>query len=169
MRRVVSFFRVHDGNPLTGWHMLAIVGLFFGTIIAVNVAMAIVATGTFPGLVVKNSYVASQNFNELLAESRAQARRGWTADVSAHDGVLNVRLADRGGATLAGFHLSARVGRPASAREDRVLVLTPGGDGYAAQEPLPPGRWLVELEAWDGDDLVYRTTRPLLVEGSDGS
>ena len=41
--------------------------------IAVNTALTIAAGATFPGLVVHNSYVASQNFNELLAAARAQA------------------------------------------------------------------------------------------------
>ena len=37
--------------------------------------MAFAATGTFPGLVVENSYVASQHYDELLAKARAQDAR----------------------------------------------------------------------------------------------
>lgn len=166
MRRLIAFLRPSDENPLTGWHMLGIVGLFFGTVIAVNIVMAVLATGTFPGVVVKNSYVASQNYNELLAESRAQARRGWTADVSAGGGVLHVRLADPGGAPLAGLSLSARAGRPASSREDRILPLYAAASGeYEATEALPPGRWIVELQVRSSGDLVYRATHPILIEG----
>jgi nitrogen fixation protein FixH len=165
MRRVVSFFRLHDGNPLTGWHALGIVGLFFGTIIAVNVAMAVVATGTFPGLVVKNSYVASQHYNALLEEGRAQEDRGWTADLQAEDGVLQVRLTDPSDAPITGLRVAARVGRPASASEDRVLEFQIGSDGYLAVDTLPSGRWIVELEAWSSDRLVYRATHPLIVGG----
>ena len=68
-----DFFRLDDQHPFTGRHMLAVVCTFFGVVIAVNVVMAIAATGTFPGLVVANSYVASQGYNELLAAARAQA------------------------------------------------------------------------------------------------
>ena len=32
----MRFFRLDDEHPLTGWHMLAIVCLFFGTVIAVK-------------------------------------------------------------------------------------------------------------------------------------
>ncbi len=165
MSRIISFFRVHDGNPLTGWHVLGIVGLFFGTIIAVNVVMASFATGTFPGLVVKNSYGASQDYNGLLAESRAQAERGWTAELSAAEGNLHAMLAGPGGEPITGLDVSVRVGRPASAREDRRLRLWPSADGYAAKDTLSPGRWIVELEARSGGALVYRATRPLLVRG----
>lgn len=165
MRRIVSFFRLHDGNPLTGWHALGIVCLFFGVVIAVNVAMALYATGTFPGLVVKNSYVASQNYNKLLEESREQQERGWTADLQAEDGLLHVRFADPSDAPITGLRVAARVGRPAGDDEDRVLAFEIGSDGYVARDALPSGRWMVELEAWSSDRLVYRATHPLVVGG----
>ena len=50
-------------KELTGKKVLMILIGAFGTIIAVNVFMAYKAIGTFPGLEVKNSYVASQSFD----------------------------------------------------------------------------------------------------------
>ena len=47
----------------TGRHMLAIMLAFFGVIIAVNLVMATLASKSWTGLVVKNTYVASQQFN----------------------------------------------------------------------------------------------------------
>ena len=167
MRRVATLFRIDDENPLNGWHVLTMVVLFFGVIITVNMVMAVFATGTFPGLVVKNSYVASQNYNALLAESRAQAERGWMADLAADDGILTLRLADSGGAPISGVQVEARVGRPASAAEDRMVVLHPAADGYAAREPLASGRWIVELTVHSDEALVYRDTRPIHVLASE--
>ena len=63
---------------MTGPKVLAIMLAAFGTVIAVNLTLAWSAVSTFPGLEVKNSYVASQNFNAELA---AQQALGW--DVSA--------------------------------------------------------------------------------------
>ena len=165
MNRVTSFFRLSDDNPFTGRHMLAIIGLFFGVVISVNMVMATFATGTFPGLVVKNSYVASQNYNERLAESREQERRGWSAAVTADDGRVRVEFTDSGGVPIIGLRIEARAGRPASAREDRTLVLEPDADAYVAAETLPPGRWLLELEAWSGETPAYRAKHPLYVRG----
>jgi len=165
MRRAISFFRVGDDNPLNGWHVLGIVGLFFGTIIGVNIVMAAYATGTFPGLVVHNSYVASQGYNDLLADSREQARRGWTAELSEIGGILHLRMADSMDAPLAGLRVAARVGRPASSRDDRMLDFTPTADGYASTEPLEAGRWVIELEVYSGGDLAYRQTETLSVRG----
>mgnify|MGYP001760938923 FL=1 len=62
-------------RPLTGKHVLAITLVAFGVIIGVNVLMAVKAVGTFPGLEVANSYVASQDFDR---ERAAQAALDWT-------------------------------------------------------------------------------------------
>ena len=48
---------------------------FFGVIIAVNVVMATLASTSWTGLVVENSYVASQEFNR---KADARPRPGGT-------------------------------------------------------------------------------------------
>ncbi|MEL7345657.1 MAG: FixH family protein, partial [Pseudomonadota bacterium] len=49
-------------RQLTGWHVFGMFALAFGIIISVNMTLAFQAVRTFPGLEVKNSYVASQAF-----------------------------------------------------------------------------------------------------------
>ena len=56
-------------RQFTGRHMLAILIAFFGTVIAVNMVMAVLATRTFGGLVVENSYVATRQFNGWLEQA----------------------------------------------------------------------------------------------------
>ena len=162
--KAMRFFRVDDDHPLTGWHVLAIVGLFFGTVVAVNIALAIFATGTFPGLVVKNSYVASQNYNALLAEGRAQEEAGFKAQLVAKAGVLQFRLADASGASRHDLSVSARAGRPASGRNDRTIAFTESGEFYQADTGLPAGGWIVDVEARDGDTLVFRQSQKLWID-----
>ena len=62
-------------GEITGKHVLAITVSAFAVIIGVNVVMAWKAISTFPGLEVKNSYVASQTFD---ADRAAQQALGWT-------------------------------------------------------------------------------------------
>lgn len=155
MTRVRSFFRLDDDHPFTGRHMLAVVLLFFGTIIAVNVVMVISATGTFPGLVVHNSYVASQNFNHTLAEARSQAASGWQMQFEADHGILRVRLTDRDGQPLRRLALTAAAGRPSTTGEDRTLILAADGDGYRSAEALPPGLWEIAVEARADGERVF--------------
>lgn len=164
----MRFFRPSDENPLNGWHILGIVLLFFGTIIGVNAVMAFAAVGTFPGLVVENSYVSSQNYNELLAAARAQDAAGWRDQLSTEDGVLAFALATAGGSPAESLNVSAYVGRPSTTREDRALAFAAAaGGGYVAAEPLPGGLWDVDLEARRGEEVVFRRTYEVLVEASE--
>jgi nitrogen fixation protein FixH len=86
----------------TGWHMAAILGAFFGVVIVVNVVMARLASSTFSGEVVANSYVASQDFTRWLAEARAAAALGWRAQPVLAGGNLQVDLTDASGRALTG-------------------------------------------------------------------
>ena len=96
----MRLLRFDDDHPLTGGHVLAIVALFFGTVIAVNGVMAWLATGSFPGMVVKNSYVASQQYNARIAAERALAAQGIRAAVTTTGGYLHFELRDPTGRAL---------------------------------------------------------------------
>jgi nitrogen fixation protein FixH len=165
--RIRDLLRLDDDHPFTGRHMLLVVLLFFGTIIAVNIAMVVAATGTFPGLVVKNSYVASQHYNELLESARIQNEAGWQVELAAPDGVITFRLADREGVARQRLRVTALAGRPSSTLEDRVIDLVEGPGGYVAAEGLPAGLWDVDIEAKRGDELIFREQRRLHVKRTD--
>jgi nitrogen fixation protein FixH len=158
-----GLLRFDDDHPFTGGHMLGLVLAFFGVVIAVNVAMAVAATGSFPGLVVKNSYVASQTYNDVLASARAQAEAGWTLEVAAPGGVLSVRLLDDQGKLRRHLEVTAVAGRPSSTRHDRLLRLAEVAEGYRAADPLPAGQWQIDVEGRFRGDLVYREVRRLTV------
>jgi nitrogen fixation protein FixH len=167
--RFLGFFRLDDDHPFTGRHMAAVVLLFFGTIIAVNLVMVVAATGTFPGLVVANSYVASQHFNERIAEMRARRAAGWQAEVAAPDGMLSFRLADRNGLAERRLTVTALAGRPSTRQEDRLIPLFETAAGYHAEERLPAGLWDVDIEAQRDGSVVYATRRRVHVPpGGDG-
>ena len=151
------------GRPFTGAHMLAVVFLFFGTIIAANVVMATFAIRTFPGLNAHNGYVASQTYNHLLVDAQTQARRGWQARIDAPDGHVRLILADRSGTPLRGLEVSALAGRPASAAQDRTLRFRATSDGYLSVEALAPGRWLLETTASRDRSVAWRETREVAV------
>lgn len=149
-----------SGKPLTGRKVLAILVGAFAVVIAANLAMLFAATGTFPGLVVKNSYVASQGWD---AKTEAQRALGWQARV-VHDGeALSVALTDAEGAPVHGLEVAATVGRPASGRTDRTLTLAETGGAYAAPLALAPGRWRVAVTATGTDGARFETHAELVV------
>ncbi len=137
-----------EPKPLTGRTVLLIAVAAFGVVIAANLAMLLAATGTFPGLVVKNSYVASQGWDRKTAAQRAL---GWRAAAWYGDGTLRVTMTGRDGAPVTGLSVVAVVGRPASAREDVRLELAEGAEGYAALLVLAPGMWRVMITGADAE------------------
>ena len=149
-----------EGKELKGRTVLIIVVSAFAVILGANLAMLFAATGTFPGLVVKNSYTASQGWNQRTA---AQAALGWRADVL-HDGAaLTVVLTDAAGTPVEGVVVAARVGRPATDAEDRDLPLRAGAGGYRAPLTLGPGNWQVVIRAKGPQGERYEATARLYI------
>lgn len=153
------FLLLSDDNPFTGWHMLVVVLLFFGVIVGANVVLAVTATGTFPGLVVHNSYVASQEYNDLLAEARSREGVDWRMDLEAPDGVVNIQFVNSDGRSEHYLLVTALAGRPSSALEDREIEFIETAEGYRSPEPLSPGLWEIDVEARRGGEVVFRELR----------
>jgi len=158
-----KLFRFDDRHPFTGRHMLLVTVAGFAIVIAVNGVMATIATGTFPGLVVENSYVASQNYNSLLAEARQQAERGWKLKVEVADGQVTAAISASSGELVSGLEVDVIAGRPSSVAEDRQLQLVETPAGYRSRDPLPVGQWNIDIEARRGGNLVFRELRRVFV------
>ena len=156
------------GSPFTGGRMLAIMVAFFAVIITANVTMAVLAGSSWTGLVVRNSYVASQEFNAKVAEARRQAALGWTSALTIAEGRIGFALHDRSGAPIRLDGVQVSLHRPVTTDEDAVLALQPAADGSAGLVyPVRDGVWIVEIAAQAGLDHPYRERKRLVVtEGS---
>jgi len=147
------------GNPreFTGRHMLAAIIAFFAVVIGANAVLAVVAAGSWTGLVARNGYVESQHYSEVLADAARQELLGWRSDLEADaDGVV-FKITDATGRPLPGLAVAARLGRPTNEAEDRAVELDDRGDGlYAADGGLAAGAWNVEVTARDGAGRHYR-------------
>lgn len=148
--------------PLTGRKVLAILLAFFGTIIAVNLTMAYFAIGTFPGLDVKNSYVASQSFDDDRA---AQEALGWVVDVSYLDGELLVAIVDKAGKPADVAILNAIVGRPTHVRDDQTPEFQQRGGVFKARMSLNPGLWNLRMKATSLDGTEFKQRLNFAVKG----
>ena len=141
-------------RTFTGRHMAAILVVVFGNVIAVNFTMARFARATFGGIVVENSYVASQQFNHWLDEAEAEHALGWDAVAAWRpDGRLAVTL--QGAPPHAG--VTATVRHPLGRAPDRDFTFDPAGNlRFVSREVLPEGRWLLRLEVKAGDQIWRR-------------
>ena len=137
----------------TGWHMTAIMLAFFGIVVAVNMLMATLATRTFGGTVVDNSYVASQNFNRWLLEARAQDRLQWRVRIAAGDDGRLAVLATAPAGPIEDATLVAFLTHPLGREPERELDFAALGNGaYRSRQPMPRGRWIVRLSIRRGSE-----------------
>jgi len=157
--------RQTSAKPLTGRKVLIIFLAFFGVVTAVNIVFTYYATSTFPGLVVKNSYVASQEYDALRD---AQNALGWHAGAGLEDGVLTVAIRDHDNAPVHGLTVSAVIGHPSTTEGERVVDLLAEGDVYTAHPDLPKGIWRVEIHAQGGPEETFRAVARLYEPGREG-
>lgn len=129
----------------TGKHMAAILCAFFGVVITVNLAMARLASGTFGGVVVENSYVATQHFNRWLDEAEAQKALGWKAGVRhSADGRVALSLT---GVPDGAVTVTALARNPLGRMPDQSLTFVrQAGGNWLSAAPLPAGRWRLRLD-----------------------
>ncbi len=139
----------HSKPAFTGRMFLAIMVGFFGVVVAVNITMARLASGTFGGTVVDNSYVASQKYNGWLAKARAQDQLGWATPVSLN-GARRLVISVPG----VSFAATGTAHHPLGRLADVPLAFAADAHGrLVSTTPLPAGRWQVRIDVRSGRDV----------------
>ena len=138
---------------ITGKHVLFIFVGAFSVIIGVNLFLAWSAVSTFPGLEVKNSYVASQQFNDRKA---AQEGLGWDVVADHANGLLKLHITDATGTPVQVARLEATVGRATHVQDDQTPEFRFDGQAYSAPVALGDGNWNIRMMAWDADGTLFQ-------------
>jgi nitrogen fixation protein FixH len=141
------------GFEMTGRKVLIIAVSAFGVIITANLTLAFNAVNTFPGLEVDNSFVASQNFNQELAE---QLALGWDVRASHEDGVLTLAITDSAGQPVQVAHLDAVLGAATHVRDDQTPDFRFTNGAYRAPVEIGRGNWNIRLHAVAADGTEFR-------------
>lgn len=150
-------------GEFTGRHMFLVMAGFFAVIIAVNVGMATMARTSWTGLVVANTYVASQQFNGKAEIGRAQAALGWTGVLSISGGETRYLLKDGQGRVLPLASTTVAFRHPAYEARDMAFMLAPDGASFSAATVPADGVWIVEIEADAGLEHPWRDVRRIVV------
>lgn len=139
-------------TEVKGWHVFGVFASAFGVIIAVNLTLAFNAVRTFPGLEVKNSYVASQSFD---VDRAAQLALGWA--VAAHlDGDELVLAITQGGDAIQPEIEEAIFGRATTVRADQTPDFTFDGTVYRAAVRADAGNWNLRFRARAFDGTLFQ-------------
>lgn len=157
--------QIINPDKFTGYHMIAVITLFFGTIIAVNLTLAFYASSSWTGLVVKNTYIASQIFEDKKLEREKQISLGWQSDVSYQDGMLRLVLSNVDGEVIKATKVMAKIGRVTHENDDQLLTLLPNSEGdYVVKTELYNGFWNVDITVLRDGEADWVQPFRILVE-----
>ncbi|MBY3380939.1 MULTISPECIES: FixH family protein [Rhizobium] len=145
----------------TGRHMLLTTCAFFAVVISVNVTMAWFASASWSGLVVENTYVASQQFNQKASAIKAMAATGVSGDISLRGNVFTYNLHNRDGSPAPAEEVTAAFRRPVGDHEDFTAALKKVAVGrFEVDHHVPSGDWIVELiSKRDGMTILHEALR----------
>ena len=139
---------------------------FFGVVFAVNIAMTVMAYRSWTGLVVENSYVASQHFNSDVAALKKSESLGISHQLHYENGRLFLALVGVGGKSIALDNVQILIGRPVDDGEDLKLIAVHSANGqFEATAKLGNGVWTGELSALVGGVQLWRQPFKLIVSG----
>ncbi|MCC5956289.1 MAG: FixH family protein [Natronohydrobacter sp.] len=142
-----------SGFRMTGRKVLIIAVSSFGVILAANLTLAFNAVSTFPGLEVDNSFVASQNFNQELAE---QLALGWDVKATHREGELTLAITDPEGNPVRVAYLDAVLGAATHVRDDQVPEFRFIDGAYRAPVEIGNGNWNIRMHAVAADGTEFR-------------
>ena len=137
---------------IKGWHVFTGFALAFGVIIAVNLTLAFQAVRTFPGLEVKNSYVASQSFEQ---ERRDQVALGWDVSAQVEDGQLQLAFL-KGDTPVQPVIESAIFGRATHDNNDQSPEFRFDGQAFVAPVQADAGNWNLRVKARAEDGTLFQ-------------
>lgn len=155
---------IKGGKELTGRKVLAIVVTFFLVIISVNLFMAYKAINTFPGLEVKNSYVASQQFD---ANRTAQIALGWDVTAAIEGDRLRLDIIGADGDPVTPATVNATLGRATQIADDQTLEFERAALGYYMADvgDLAGGNWYLRMQAFAEDGTLFQQRITIYIAG----
>ena len=130
-------------TEIKGWHVFATFFLAFSIIIAVNLTLAFNAVRTFPGLEVKNSYVASQGFD---IDRAAQLFLNWDVSATLTGDDLVLKILENGKPISPKIN-AAIFGRATNVSQDQFPDFSFNGNALHARVIGGAGNWNLRLKA----------------------
>jgi len=139
-------------RELKGWHVASGFVVAFGIIITVNLTLAFNAVRTFPGLEVKNSYVASQSFD---VDRAAQEALDWDVTALLDGDELRLTILESG-MPIAPEIEQAIFGRATFVGHDQTPNFVFRDGALIAPVDAGSGNWNLRLRARAADGTLFR-------------
>lgn len=159
-------------KPLTGRTVIGGFVAFFLVVIGVNTLMSVLAIRTFSGVETSDAYRKGRDFNQQIAEDRAEKSLGWhVAVTTASSGKgdvagpysVTVEVTDAEGARVDQLSITGLLFRPVVKGIDQQVTFTAMPDGtYQAEAALPAqGRWQLQAVIQSDDGRTRQIVQDL--------
>jgi nitrogen fixation protein FixH len=139
-------------KEIKGIHVLGMFIAAFSVIITVNLTLAYQAVHTFPGLEVKNSYVASQKFD---VEKADQLALNWDVSATLEGNELALVIV-KDGVAIAPRIEQAIFGRATSVKQDQTPDFAFDGKALRARVVVNGGNWNLRLKMRSEDGTLFQ-------------
>jgi len=160
----MSAIEANQGFRLTGRHVLAALILFFLVVMGLDILFASFAYRTFSGQSANNPYEAGLQFNETLAQRKAEASLGWRATLDHDSSGAVLTFADAAGRPLEDLTVSGSLERPATEAGRLTLAFQPVGPGvYQAPLKVAAGAWDLAAEASDARGRRFQIQQRIVI------
>ena len=156
-------------RPWTGWTVLIALFGFFGVVFLVNGVMIYEALSTLSGTDTDSAYQAGLQYEQEVAQSKAQDARHWSVEArltpAAGGERLDVSARDATGVPLAGMQASAVFERPTDRRLDRNVVLIQDMAGrFHGSAEVAAGQWDLVIEFTRQGEQVFRSKNRVVLK-----
>jgi nitrogen fixation protein FixH len=159
----MSLAQPHRAFRLTGWHVLAMLVVFFGITAAVDTIMVMDAYHTFPGEVSSSPYEDGLAYDSELDQQRNQAALGWRMAVGLDGSQVTLTATDAAGAPVRFLRFAARLERPATEQGRRSIAFHEAAPGvYRSSVGQLDGAWDLRLSAFDSHNHRFDAERRLV-------
>lgn len=141
---------MNSATILRGRTVFAWFVVFFGIIIAVDVAMVTLAIRTNTGLVTTRPYEKGIAYNKVVEAANAQAALGWKAEIIFGNAILDVTLREASGRVLHPESMVAEFTRPTQSGMDfrAPMEKKQGAESFVLVPQFPEkGLWEVRIYA----------------------
>jgi nitrogen fixation protein FixH len=151
--------------PLTGRHVAMMFVGFFGIVVAVNFTMAFLARKSWTGLIVQNSYVASQHFNAETQKREAMRALRYRLVVAQRGKSILLSLNDAKGFPLQITSGKLALGRGSTVQHDVTLDVSCQSNECSVPADLASGRWEGEAQLLLADGREWSEPVTLMLKG----
>lgn len=155
---------------LKGWHVLAILLVFFGIIFAVAGIFFYTATTTLRGLDRSNAYERGLAYERDVIAAREQAARQWNVDIALHpdtDGghTVTVSASDKEQQALTGLKAEMHLDYPTDSKKDQEITLSETAPGiFTGRLSAEKGRWYLHLRLSRDGEVLFRSKNNITLE-----